>query len=460
MTNHHRLRLTYQNKRNKREIQKLFSSAETDYENLIVCVDVPVEDIYDCLTEFSRAEGSEGPIFYVFSIQTEHSMKSLREVIQPYTPFLDNTFPGNVESKLKEALEIEEPPVALPDYKLFDFPGRDWVDIAIDSDVPAIIFGETGTGKTALAEDIHKKSGRQGKFISVNLAAVPESLFASILYGYTPGAYSGALEEGKKGLFEQAENGTLFLDEITEVPHGLQGELLQSIAEDRAMAKIQKVGTEDNIEIDVRVIAATNRDPENIIKNEELRNDLFYRFPIKITMPTLEELLEINKNNLKELVQMFIFEDAPYATGAEPDDEVIQLLRGLEWAGNIRQLKVVVQNALRRRRFLRASSEDELESRLAVTARDILWAYEQEQKFVPAERKKRLGKTGFSKSFCSDTDLQSERMNIEKQLAEFILKSVKHKKNKTAAARTLGIHYNTFSRMLEQAEKEKKVSLF
>ncbi|HWR38149.1 MAG TPA: sigma 54-interacting transcriptional regulator, partial [Patescibacteria group bacterium] len=146
-----------------------------------------------------------------------------------------------------------------------------------DIDINVLIFGETGTGKSALARYIHKVGPRKGgPFISINCAAIPGELIESELFGYVPGAFTGAHQKGKIGLIELAREGTLFLDEITELPLRLQGKLLDVIQEHR----YYPVGGCQVKEMDCRILAATNRDMKKMAEQGEFREDLYYRLSV------------------------------------------------------------------------------------------------------------------------------------------------------------------------------------
>jgi two-component system response regulator AtoC len=153
-------------------------------------------------------------------------------------------------------------------------------------DINIFVTGESGTGKEVIAKTIHKLSNRaKYPFIAVNCAAIPENLFESELFGHEKGSFTGAIST-KKGKFELANKGTIFLDEIGEMPFHLQGKLLRAIQE----RKIERIGSEKSINIDIRIIAATNRDIKDMVKQGEFREDLYYRLNvISIEMPPLRD---------------------------------------------------------------------------------------------------------------------------------------------------------------------------
>ena len=158
------------------------------------------------------------------------------------------------------------------------------------SNSTVLLTGESGTGKELFAQAIHGMSPRKNNpFIAVNCAAIPGELFESELFGYEPGAFSGAKKEGKPGKIELAMNGTLFLDEISELPYEAQGKLLRVLQE----KEVERVGGTASKHIDVRIIAATNRDLGQLVEEGKFRQDLFYRlFVFDLTIPSLRERID------------------------------------------------------------------------------------------------------------------------------------------------------------------------
>ena len=154
------------------------------------------------------------------------------------------------------------------------------------SNVSVLVTGESGTGKELVARALHDLSSRRTKpFVAVNCAAIPETLIESEIFGHEKGAFTGALER-RAGCFELAEEGTLLLDEIGEMPAATQAKLLR-VLEDR---KLRRLGSKTETPVDVRVVAATNKDPEQAVANGELRGDLYYRLNVfNIQMPPLRE---------------------------------------------------------------------------------------------------------------------------------------------------------------------------
>jgi len=202
-----------------------------------------------------------------------------------------------------------------------------------------LITGETGVGKDLVAQTIHGQSQRADEpFVAVNCGAIQESLIESELFGHEPGAFTGA-KGSRKGVFEQARGGTLFLDEITEMSAELQVKLLR-VLESR---KIQRVGGERTIDVDVRLIAATNREPDEAVKDGKLREDLFYRlqvFPIRV--PALRE----RPDDVELLATFFLGQMNEEAGEAKRFDQAaLDELSRRDWPGNVRELRNAVERA-------------------------------------------------------------------------------------------------------------------
>ncbi len=211
---------------------------------------------------------------------------------------------------------------------------REIVDQAAGTDARILIMGENGTGKELIARDIHRKSKRSGRaFIEVNCAAIPDTLIESELFGHEKGAFTDAIS-GRKGRFELAHGGTLFLDEIGDMSVSAQAKVLRAIQD----MKIERVGGERLIEVDVRLIAATNKDLTAAIRSGAFREDLFFRLNvIPIVMPPLRE----RTDDIPLLVDHFMKTFA--ADGTRMDDEALEFLRTYPWPGNVRELKNLVE---------------------------------------------------------------------------------------------------------------------
>lgn len=205
-------------------------------------------------------------------------------------------------------------------------------------DVTVLLTGESGVGKEEIAKLIQESSPRADQpFIKVNCGAIPESLIESELFGYEGGAFTGALKKGKPGLFEQANNGTLFLDEVGEIPLHLQVKLLRVLQE----MEITRVGATLPVKVDVRVIAATNQDLQELVKEGSFREDLFYRLNvIPIPIPPLRQRME----DIPLLIDAYAKKFASkYNRQLRFSKEAIHVLTGYHWPGNVRELVNILE---------------------------------------------------------------------------------------------------------------------
>lgn len=201
-----------------------------------------------------------------------------------------------------------------------------------------LITGKSGVGKGVVATTIHRKSPRNnGPFIHVNCGAIPESLIESELFGYEAGAFTGAKKEGKRGLFEEADKGTLFLDEIGEMPLNLQVKLLKALQE----GVIQRIGSTKGINIDVRIIAATNQDLDKMVEEGQFREDLFYRLNvIPIHIPPLHTRPE----DISFLIDHFLNKfNQKYSSTTTLSLEAENALVQYDWPGNVRELENLME---------------------------------------------------------------------------------------------------------------------
>ena len=205
--------------------------------------------------------------------------------------------------------------------------------------VSALVVGPTGAGKEVLARVLHDASQRSdGPFVAMNCAALPENLIEDLLFGHEKGAFTGALKE-HRGLFEQANGGTIFLDEIAEMPYHLQTKLLRVLQE----RKITRLGATAPIDLDIRLVAATNKDLREAIENREFREDLYFRISaFKLRVAPLRE----RPGDILPLVAQFLATYGPADRTMQLTSEAIELLLQYPWPGNVRELENVVQRAL------------------------------------------------------------------------------------------------------------------
>jgi DNA-binding NtrC family response regulator len=216
-----------------------------------------------------------------------------------------------------------------------------FIESVAQRDVPVMITGESGTGKEVVARTIHRLSRREGKpFLAINAAAIPESLIESELFGHERGAFTGAVAT-RQGVFEQANGGTLLIDEIAEMPMSLQPKLLRVLADGR----VRRLGGSYEFEFDVRVLAATNRDPMKAIEEGKLREDLYYRLNVvPIALPPLRDRNE----DIPLLVQHFIneFNGKHHLQIEGASDDAMAMLKAYSWPGNVRELRNVIERSV------------------------------------------------------------------------------------------------------------------
>ncbi len=205
------------------------------------------------------------------------------------------------------------------------------------TDFPVLITGESGTGKELVARMLHRFSGRKGELVTVNCAAIPSDLLEAELFGYRKGAFTGATQS-RKGLFEAADGGTLFLDEIAEMSADLQAKLLRAIQE----KEIKPLGSNQPVKLDVRIIAATNRDLSKEVREGRFREDLYYRINVlRIHVPPLRE----HPEDIPLLVAHFIRKYGASRVKGITREALIKLL-DYNWPGNIRELENVIARAV------------------------------------------------------------------------------------------------------------------
>ncbi len=209
------------------------------------------------------------------------------------------------------------------------------------SDVDVLVIGETGTGKELVARSLHRQSSnRSGRFVPVDCAAIPESLMESELFGHERGAFTGA-DQKTIGLMEFANRGTFFLDEVNALPLGLQAKLLRSLEERR----FRRVGATQEIDVDIRVIAASNEDLATLVEDGRFREDLYYRLNVgRVEIPPLRD----RDSDVPLLVEHFLEHHQAgsdrQVTGVSSD--ALDALRAYSWPGNVRQLRNAVRRAL------------------------------------------------------------------------------------------------------------------
>ncbi len=286
--------------------------------------------------------------------------------------------------------------------------------LAARSNASVLITGESGTGKEVVAHFIHLNSTRaNGPFIRVNCASIPRELFESELFGYEGGAFTGARSQGKPGKFELANGGTILLDEIGEMPRPMQAKLLRVLQEHT----VDRLGGTKPIPADFRLVAATNRDLQEMVRKGDFRMDLFYRINIlSIHAPSLKDIRGDIPLLATHLIGLLNEEMRWGASAISP--EAMEELRNYDWPGNVRELRNVIERAMiiAKDRFIRP---EDLPERVRRSALGVLSP--SESSHVP--------RSGNLRSILAET---------ERQVIQETLKSASG--NKAKAARILGIH--------------------
>ncbi|HEX6126400.1 MAG TPA: sigma-54 dependent transcriptional regulator [Pyrinomonadaceae bacterium] len=288
-----------------------------------------------------------------------------------------------------------------------------------DTNANILIQGESGTGKELIARAIHLNSGRSSQpFLAVNCGALPESILESELFGHTKGSFTGAVSD-KKGLFRSASGGTLFLDEIGEMPMPLQVKLLRALQEH----EVTPVGAAFPVAFDARIIAATNRNLEEEVKENRFREDLFYRLNvIEMTIPPLRE----RREDVPLLAKHFAAKSARNQNAAEKiiTREAFSALSAYDWPGNVRELENAIE-----RSFILSGDEIDVDS-------------------LPAKVREAAAHSFVSRD---DENFRPTLDEVERRYLMEVLGSVKH--DKVKAANILGIDLSTLYRKLKRYEE-------
>ena len=298
------------------------------------------------------------------------------------------------------------------------------LDRVASLDTTVILLGETGVGKEVFAKYIYQNSPRNGKpFIKVNCGAIPANLVESELFGYEKGAFTGADRNGKMGLFELANTGTIFLDEVGELPLDMQVKLLRVLQEQ----EFERIGGRKPIKVDVRVLAATNRDLEEMVRQKTFRQDLYYRLMIfPISIPPLRE----RSGDIVPLADLFIDNlNKKYNFRKYFSPVSIQMMLDYNWPGNIRELRNIIERAVI------ISNGDEIQP-------DALHLYPIEER--PATRSHVLDPVADLKSAMEELEL------------EYINRAYDIYGNVREAAESLGMTPSTFVRKRKKYSKKDK----
>jgi PAS domain S-box-containing protein len=302
----------------------------------------------------------KAPVSVMHEIKTGQSVLSTGhpvfnddgEIVRVVTTARDVKELNHVKKELNEAKKLSEKyyseleklrkqQVKIDDIVVKSNEMKNVIDLAIQMgrvDSTVLITGESGVGKEVIAKVIHKSSDRiSGSLIKVNCGAIPDNLLEAELFGYDEGSFTGAKKGGKPGMFELADKGTLFLDEIAEMPLNLQVKLLRVLQE----GEIMRVGGTKSISIDVRIIAATNKDLNKMLETGEFREDLFYRLNVvPINIPPLRE----RREDISQLIYKFLDDfNKKYDKNKKIGLDTINFLESYNWPGNVRELKNLIE---------------------------------------------------------------------------------------------------------------------
>jgi DNA-binding NtrC family response regulator len=347
---------------------------------------------------------------YQYITKPFHSEELLTAVGQA----LERTAPMREQMKMRREMSSAQTRIigaSRPMRKLLDMVAR-----AAQGSSTVLITGESGTGKELVARAIHDQSGREGQFVPINCPAIPAELMESELFGHTGQAFTGA-KQPRTGLFETADKGTIFLDEIADLPLVVQPKLLRTLQE----GTIRRVGANAEQQVDVRVVAATNRDLEEEAREGRFREDLFWRLNvIQLHVPALRE----RPYDIPLLVEHFVNKVAE-SLGREPLDvepETLAILTSYSWPGNVRELENAIERAVT----------------LAPGAR-----------LTPDELPERVRNHGAAAAFIARS---SERdLTLYEVERDYILEMLRRTGgNKTRAAELLGLDRKTLYRKLEE----------
>ena len=336
---------------------------------------------------------------------------------------IDDAVPQSVKVAASPVEAEAENKLVLPEnsdnpmYKVMEI-----VDVVAPTRSTVLLTGESGTGKEVVARLLHDRSGRTGYFVAVNCAALTPTLLESELFGHEKGAFTGANEQ-RKGRFERADHGTLFLDEIGEIDAATQVKLLR-VLESRSF---ERVGGTEPIKVDIRLIAATNRDLRKMVADKEFREDLYYRLSVvNLELPPLRERTGDIPRLVDQFIKEFSADNGRSVSKVAPD--ALKILCEYPWPGNIRELRNCIENMVVR------TIGDTLKS-------DVIPEEIRERKMIVSTSS---GETSSVMPTLEDT----EWAEIEKALAVC-------NGNRTRAAELLGISRRTLHRRLLACQREK-----
>jgi Nif-specific regulatory protein len=391
----------------------------------------------------------ENKVVGVVSIEkkyfSEEDFSSTLELITLLATLVSNKVHNHVKAQreknqmLKKNLELKERLLEQEEELIFIGKNKkileilETVNLISDTDASVLITGETGTGKEVLSHLIHQKSRRWDKpFVSINCAAIPETLLESELFGFKKGAFTGA-DKDKKGKFALANSGTLFLDEIGDLNLGLQSKILRVLQE----KVVEPLGSETSLHVDVRIVSATNKNVKELIDKGEFREDLYYRLNvINIDLPSLTD----RKDDIQLFVDHFIrIYNKKYSKNVQAfSPRAVDIFANYDWPGNIRELQNVIERAV----ILSHSETVEVENLPPYLAEKQGGRSETDQ--LESLLDHEIGVAAKGEIYKSIID------KVEKYIIENAL--IKYNNKQIEAADYLGIHRNTLHQKIKKYE--------
>ena len=312
------------------------------YTNHIDIINRPINEIFNASLDAIIEKGSRGWVTPVPLREAKHGNRFFAVVQQPEQSNHPSAPGISRSTKSKNAVNlIKEMP--LSKFQLGDARMARNVRCAsrvLGSDIPILIYGETGTGKEIFARAVHNscENADVRPFVAINCASIPESLIESELFGYKPGAFTGASREGRRGKILEANGGTLFLDEIGDMPLQLQARLLRVLEE----REVLPLGSETPIKVNISLISATHRFLPELIEKGTFREDLYYRLQgLPVSLPPLRE-----RQDIRALIRQIIASESGDHTVVDIDGDALAALEAYAWPGNIRQLRNVLRTIM------------------------------------------------------------------------------------------------------------------
>lgn len=352
------------------------------------------DDLYIHITNIPKDIKENCFIISIFQVNTLNEYNYIKDISDPY---LKDT---NQSKKMQKTMQI--------------------IDKVSNVDSTILLLGETGVGKTRLAKYIHQNSSRKEEsFVSINCSTLPDSLIESELFGYEAGTFTGGNRKGKTGLLEAANNGIVFLDEIGEISLDVQSKLLEFLQD----GTFRKIGGSKNIKVNIRIIAATNRDLGKMVQEKTFREDLYYRLHVvPLVIPALRERLEEIPTLANKFLQTF---NNKYQQTMEFNSVIMKKILTYSWPGNIRELENTIERYV-----------------VTQTFPDLLLFTEKGEKLMHS-----------SHQIQKYPSLKEAKREFEKQL---VTKVYEELGTTYKVAEALGVNQSTIAKKLKQYRKESE----